>query len=480
MSIHQSPGPGQWQSSAEALILAACIRDGVDFPSTVQRLIDNAPDSFTDLRHGKTAAAIRTLQKRGEDINPPSVSAAIGDGFADSLAFIRGLDFETPMALAESEARGLWAAYQVRRQAGIYQEAGRALASAPHSGKSIDANARDAMDTLFRDDCGPDLLESRLFRFDRVPPALQPVYTLAGQCVGTRGNLSTITALVKAGKTAVIEAMIASAMAQPGADCFSFESANPNGRALLHFDSEQSPFDHDASIRRALKRGGLDAPPPWLFSYCLTGLNCRQAWKLVHEAIQRARDLYPGIHSILLDGAADFIADVNDAAECNAFVAELHGLAIEHDCHVVGAIHFNPGTEKSRGHLGSQLERKAETNLRLDKVDGVTVIWSDKQRRAPITKDSGPCFQWSDAAQMHVTVATLRAKADGEKRETLIPQVDDLFREHPSMRYADLMAYFTDKRGLKLKERTAERRIRELSKLKLIVKSVAGLYARGT
>jgi hypothetical protein len=48
------------------------------------------------------------------------------------------------------------------------------------------------------------------------------------------------------------------------------------------------------------------------------------------------------------------------------------------------------------------------------------------------------------------------------------------------MRYADLMAYFTDKRGLKLKERTAERRIRELSKLKLIVKSVAGLYARGT
>jgi hypothetical protein len=35
---------------------------------------------------------------------------------------------------------------------------------------------------------------------------------------------------------------------------------------------------------------------------------------------------------------------------------------------IVGVIHFNPGGEKTRGHLGSQLERKAETNLRLDKV----------------------------------------------------------------------------------------------------------------
>jgi hypothetical protein len=52
----------QHQSSSEALILGACIRDGVDFPTAVQRLIDAAPESFGDLRHGKTAAAIRAIQ----------------------------------------------------------------------------------------------------------------------------------------------------------------------------------------------------------------------------------------------------------------------------------------------------------------------------------------------------------------------------------------------------------------------------------
>jgi hypothetical protein len=152
-----------------------------------------------------------------------------------------------------------------------------------------------------------------------------------------------------------------------------------------------------------LRRIHLPKPPPWFYSYCLTGLGFKAATECFLHSLQIAADTHGGIHSAFLDGIADFVSDVNDPAEANAFIAQLQDLAIQFDAPITGVIHFNPGSDKSRGHLGSQFERKAETNLRLDKTNEITTIWSEKQRRAPIPKGSGPSFTWSDEAQMHVS-----------------------------------------------------------------------------
>ena len=173
-------------------------------------------------------------------------------------------------------------------------------------------------------------------------------------------------------------------------------------------------------------------------------------------------------------GASDFVADVNDPAECNAFVATLHGMGIERDCPIIPVIHFNPGTEKSRGHLGSQLERKAETNLRLDKENGITTVWGDKQRRAPIPKGTGPCFIWDEVAQMHVSTETRQSAKEAEKCEALTMLADDIFSNRPAMRYCDMVA--TVKERLKVSESTAARKVKELSRLGILEKSVAGLW----
>ena len=71
-------------------------------------------------------------------------------------------------------------------------------------------------------------------------------------------------------------------------------------------------------------------------------------------------------------------------------------------------LHENPGSDigKTRGHLGSQLERKAETNLRLSKdSSGVTTGYSEKSRGAHIPKDSGIRFAFDEKLAMHVTIA---------------------------------------------------------------------------
>ena len=266
------------------------------------------------------------------------------------------------------------------------------------------------------------------------------------------------------------------------ADCFGFKSSNPDGLALLSFDTEQSQADHWRHVQRTLKRAGLDSPPPWFYSFYFAGLDVRQLWECTEKAIELAKKAHGGIHSIFLDGLGDYVSDVNDAPESNAKISKLHGMAIEQSCVIPCALHFNPGSDgKSRGHLGSQLERKAETNLRLDKdAEGVTEIWSDKNRKAPIPHGKGPCFQWSDTAGMHVSVASHGAKAEEEKSERLAMLADDIFRERPAMSFTDLSAFLTAKRGLNLSERTAARRIAELSRRRVIEKSVAGLYTRGT
>jgi hypothetical protein len=193
------------------------------------------------------------------------------------------------------------------------------------------------------------------------------------------------------------------------------------------------------------------------------------------EAIHIAKEEHGGIHSILLDGAADFVEDVNDPGESNDFVATLHDLAIRHDCPIDSVIHFNPGGDKPRGHLGSQLERKAETNLALEKdATETTVIYSTKNRRAGIPKDSGPRFKFNPEAGMHLSVASRGLCKDQTDRENLLAVAEDLFRDHPAMRYTDLQV--TVKNRLTVSDKTAERKVARMTQLGVITKSAAGLY----
>jgi len=318
------------------------------------------------------------------------------------------------------------------------------------------------------------ILQQRKFNPNITPPSLRTVYSLDEQVIATPGNLATITAMPKAGKTATIGGMIASVIAEcSGGDFLGFSSSNPNSLALLHFDSEQSPDDHWHQVARALKRAGLQKPPPWLYSYCLTGLGYAQAWECVCEATRRASNQHPGIHSILIDGAADLVNDVNDPTESNDFVATLHGNAIQYDCPIISAIHFNPGGEKTRGHLGSQLERKAETNLRLDKPHEVTTIWSNKQRRAPIPKATGPCFLWSDEAGMHITCETGNDRREAAKEERMRVEVQKVFRDSKAMRYSDLKSTVMSR--LSVSDRTAEKKIAVYRQKKLVTDGATGL-----
>ena len=63
---------------------------------------------------------------------------------------------------------------------------------------------------------------------------------------------------------------------------------------------------------------------------------------------------------------------------------------------IVGALHLNPQSEnKSRGHLGSQLERKSKTVLKID-VDGegTRETYTQLARKQMVFKGHGVFWRW--------------------------------------------------------------------------------------
>lgn len=264
-----------------------------------------------------------------------------------------------------------------------------------------------------------------------------PIYTAAGTTICTPGNLTTFRSQAKAGKTAIIGAMIAAACDVEGSanDTLGFRGVNTEGHAVLCFDTEQSRYDWQQMIKTAMRRVKLARPPKWLLCYHLTGKSAIQARKIIDKAIVKAKKDFGGIFAIFIDGVADLCLDVNDAAESNELVAHQHGLAIEHNCAIINVLHMNAGSEneKGRGHLGSQLERKSESNLTLEKVDEVTSYWGIQQRGKMISKAGAPSFRWSDEAYMHISCQGPEPKnKGGSAKKYTFPQFREVFHRDPA------------------------------------------------
>jgi hypothetical protein len=319
------------------------------------------------------------------------------------------------------------------------------------------------------------MLAARAFDPHKEPPPTVPVYSLAGICVCTAGNLTAVTAQAKVGKSAFLGAMLAAAMHHEDhgeADLLGVTGANADGKAVLHFDTEQSRDDFWRLVDRSRKRARTLVTPDWLHAYSVADLPVRLSRKAIRLAMEQAAAVHGGIHSVFLDGVADFVCDVNDAEECNGFVAELHALAIAYSCPIICVIHLNPGGEKERGHLGSQLVRKAESNLKLEKDGDVSVVWSEKQRRAPIFKDKGPRFSWSEELMMHASVDA--PKRTSKKVNDLRELAVEIFEGAPRMRFMEVAQAVSKARDLVLP--TAKRRVSEMLSAEVIQRAGLGFY----
>lgn len=94
---------------------------------------------------------------------------------------------------------------------------------------------------------------------------------------------------------------------------------------------------------------------------------------LRNDLIQESMDIFHhkhgGIHLVVIDGIADLICSANDEMESVAIVDELYRLAGIYNTCLICVLHFVPNGIKLRGHIGSELQRKAAGILSIEKDD---------------------------------------------------------------------------------------------------------------
>lgn len=441
------------------------------------------PDDFTDERWRPIYAAAYSLHRLGWGVNHFSIVEEIARlrldeelarhfplGWSDWMDSVdKSLQFGGPGGVTQC-LRTIRALSLTRKTMGI----GQALTEG-----ALDAEeAADRLRAIREESEGEGLdaiLDARRFDATRPPPPNRVIYSLRGKAICTPGNLASVCAKIKAGKTGGVGALMGSALGLPG-DTLSFESANPEGRALVHFDTEQSPSDHHEHVQGALRRVNLSDCPAWLRSYRVTDVPGNRRFDLLERELARAARAHGGIHSVILDGIADYIADPNDAADAFAAVERLHRLAIQYDTAIIGVLHINPGSEinKTRGHLGSQLERKAETNLVIEKDDNeISTIYSTASRHFFLPKLDGPRFRWNAEKMLHLSCGSEREERDCKIHEKLRLFAGEAFGAN-SLRYT--AACDAIKKVAKVKDARAQGLFTEMKEAGILSRDEVGFW----
>lgn len=247
-------------------------------------------------------------------------------------------------------------------------------------------------------------------RFDpsKTPPPDEICLILGDAPVAARGNITVIQGKSKVGKSAVISAILG-AMAREdysfGGDTLCFSRVGYEDGAIIHLDTEQSRADWHRLVSLSVNRSGLDIVSSRVISLSLVKFTRSERVKILRETLAFEKAKRQIIDLVIIDGIADLCDSPNDEEAALELVSRILALCHEYEVAIVCVLHENPSSidGKTRGHLGSELNRKAFANLRIDKDSetAISTIWGSDMRKVDIPKGRGFCFAWNATEGMH-------------------------------------------------------------------------------
>ena len=328
------------------------------------------------------------------------------------------------------------------------------------------------------------MLQSCEIDYDNPPDASKSVVAVNGVPLGTLDNLFCITGGEGTGKSNYVAAILAGTLGTerlPAEKTLGLEiTPNPNGLAVLHYDTEQSEAQLHKNLGKTLQRASLKTVPEFYHSLYLASLSRKDRLKLIRESMDLFHHKHGGIHLVVIDGIADLIRSANDETESIAIVDELYRLAGIYNTCIICVLHFVPNGIKLRGHIGSELQRKAAGILSIEKDDNpeYSVVKALKVRDGSPLDVPMMLFGWDKAEDMHVYRGE-KSKEDKEKRKTdeLIAVIKEAFRNTIKLTYQELCEVLM--REMEIKERTAKKYIAYMKEQHILAQDASGNYQKG-
>lgn len=180
--------------------------------------------------------------------------------------------------------------------------------------------------------------------------------------IGTYGNLSVVTAPPKTKKTFFISLLASVYLSGSNIYGGDIKGHRKNGN-LIHFDTEQGLWHCQKVFKRVYDMDSTIDPRVY-HTFGLRAVSHKERVQFIEHYLSKKINT-PSL--VIIDGIADLVSDVNNIEETNSVVQKLMEWSANYNCHIINVIHQNFGSTKlGTGHLGSFLEKKAETVIQLE------------------------------------------------------------------------------------------------------------------
>jgi hypothetical protein len=194
--------------------------------------------------------------------------------------------------------------------------------------------------------------------------------------------------------------------------------------------------------------------------------------KMILESMDRCYYEFGGIHLVVIDGIADLIAGVNEEEPSVMLVEELFRIAAIYNTVIICVLHLAPSGMKLRGHLGSEVQRKASGIILIEKEENINA----STVKALKVRDGSPLdvplmqFGWSKSEGMHVYLGEMSREASKTRKiNELKDAAKDIFRGKTYVSSKDLKQGLMD--VFEVQDRTARSYIQAMKDAEIIEKS---------
>ncbi len=296
------------------------------------------------------------------------------------------------------------------------------------------------------------ILNSCRVSLELPPPESEIIISINDVPLGTNGNLLCVTGGEGTGKSNFVGALIAGAINNCGQDIDTLGvtiKCDLDNKPILLYDTEQSSAQVFKNSNNIIRRAKCSAVPNHFQPYGFSSLSRGVRLQSITESMDLFYHQNGGIHLVVIDGIADLISGANNETESIFIVEELYRLAAIYNTCIVCVLHFIPNGLKLRGHLGSELQRKAAAIISIERDgDGpISLIKALKVRDGspldvPVIK-----FAWSKEKKMHCYIGE-KQKSERKKVE-LHNGAEEIFARRPHLTKPELIkeleAYFSVK-----------------------------------
>lgn len=189
------------------------------------------------------------------------------------------------------------------------------------------------------------------------------VLTVDDATIGTLGNFSASIGKAKSKKTFNVSAIVASALTN--STILHYRSIFPQDKQkVLYVDTEQGRYHCQNVLKRILRLADLpeDKEPDNLVMLALRKYSPKMRLAIVEHAIGTIPDL--GL--VVIDGIRDFLYDINSPGESTDIISKLMQWTDDRQIHIHTILHQNKNDENARGHIGTELNNKAETIMQVE------------------------------------------------------------------------------------------------------------------